>query len=104
MLVLTRRVGERVLVGEGIEVTVVSVRGEQVRLGIEAPTDVSICRGELVERVKAENVAAAAGARAMRRGDVRQGLKPRMRRADNEGRTMVRRRNAADRERRQVQQ
>ena len=50
MLVLTRRVGERILLGEEIQVTVVSVRGEQVRLGIEAPAEVSICRSELVER------------------------------------------------------
>jgi carbon storage regulator len=104
MLVLTRRAGERVLLGEEIEVTVVSVRGDQVRLGIEAPAEVSICRSELVERVKQENAAAAVGAAAMRRAGVGEGLKSRKRRADNESRTIERRRTAADRERRQAQQ
>ena len=104
MLVLTRRVGERILLGEEIQVTVVSVRGEQVRLGIEAPAEVSICRSELVERVKEENAAAAVGAAAMRGAGAGGGLKSRRRRADNEGRTMERRRTAADRERRQAQQ
>ena len=104
MLVLTRRAGERVLLGEEIEVTVVSVRGDQVRLGIEAPAEVSICRSELVERVKEENAAAAIGAAAMRRAGVGEGLKSRRRGADNEGRTIERRRTAADRERRHAQQ
>lgn len=104
MLVLTRRVGERILLGEEIQVTVVSVRGEQVRLGIEAPAEVSICRSELVERVKEENAAAAVGAAAMRGAGLVRGLKSRRRRADNEGRTIERRRTAADRERRHAQQ
>jgi carbon storage regulator len=104
MLVLTRRAGERVLLGEEIEVTVVSVRGDQVRLGIETPAEVSICRSELVERVKQENAAAAVGAAAMRRAGVGEGLKSRRRRADNESRTIERRRTAADRERRHAQQ
>jgi len=104
MLVLTRRAGERVLLGGEIEVTVVSVRGDQVRLGIEAPAEVSICRSELVERVKQENAAAAVGAAAMRRAGEGEGLKSRRRRADNESRTIERRRRAADRERRHAQQ
>lgn len=66
MLVLTRKPGERVIVGDGIEVTVVSVRGDQVRLGLVAPRDVSIYRAELVDAVKSQNAAAARAATAMR--------------------------------------
>jgi carbon storage regulator len=47
MLVLGRKVGERVMIGEGVVVTVVAVRGSQVRLGIEAPVAVTIQREEL---------------------------------------------------------
>jgi carbon storage regulator len=47
MLVLGRKVGERVIIGEGIVLTVVAVRGSQVRLGIEAPVEVTIRREEL---------------------------------------------------------
>ena len=47
MLVLTRRAGEGILVGEGITVTVLEVKGTQVRIGIEAPKEVSIYRKEL---------------------------------------------------------
>jgi carbon storage regulator len=49
MLVLTRKVGERILIDGGIEVEVVSVKGSRVRLGIGAPTGVNIVRGELLE-------------------------------------------------------
>jgi carbon storage regulator len=62
MLVLTRRPGERIRIGEDIEVVVVSVRGDGVRLGLIAPKSVSICRSELIEQVSEENVAAAQSA------------------------------------------
>jgi len=48
MLVLTRREGERIALGEDIIVTVVSIQGNKVRLGITAPDDVTIRRGELL--------------------------------------------------------
>ena len=67
MLVLTRRVGERVVVGEEIEITVVSVRGDQVRLGIAAPREVSIYRAEVAEAVRRENAAAARAAEVVHR-------------------------------------
>ena len=66
MLVLARRIGERVLIGEEVEITVLSVRGDQVRIGIAAPPAVSICRAELADRVRRENAAAARGASAVR--------------------------------------
>ena len=48
MLVLTRKVGERIYIGDGITVTVLEVKGARVRIGIDAPDDVRIARGELV--------------------------------------------------------
>jgi carbon storage regulator len=47
MLVLSRKVGERIIIGDGVAVVVLAVHGQQVRLGIEAPKDVSIRREEL---------------------------------------------------------
>jgi carbon storage regulator len=47
MLVLTRKLGEELVIGDAIRLTVVAVRGKQVRLGITAPAAVSICREEL---------------------------------------------------------
>jgi carbon storage regulator len=47
MLVLSRKIGERVVIGDRIVVTVLEVKGRQVRLGFEAPPDVQIWRGEL---------------------------------------------------------
>lgn len=49
MLVLTRRIGETILIGQDIEVVVLEAYGSQVRLGIEAPREVTILREELVE-------------------------------------------------------
>ena len=50
MLVLTRRVNERIVIGDDVVVTVLEVRGEQVRLGIEAPRDVKVFREEVLLR------------------------------------------------------
>jgi carbon storage regulator len=55
MLVLTRKAGQSIVIGEGIEVTVLSVAGEKVRLGIEADKDVPIYRDEVHRRIKAES-------------------------------------------------
>jgi carbon storage regulator len=60
MLILTRRPGERVVIGEDILVTVMGVSGHTVRLGIEAPRGVSIYREEIWLAVKEENREAAA--------------------------------------------
>ena len=61
MLVLTRSVGESVVIGDDIVVKVVEVRGDVVRLGVEAPTSVRIYREELYRELVAANRAAAAG-------------------------------------------
>lgn len=54
MLVLTRKTGQSILIGEGVEVQVLSVAGEKVRLGITAPRDVSIFRNEVYDRIESE--------------------------------------------------
>lgn len=60
MLVLTRRLGETIVIGDNIVVKIVSIHGKQIRIGIEAPPEISVYRGEIYERIKAENEAAAA--------------------------------------------
>ncbi len=64
MLVLTRRPGESVVIGNNIVVTVLEVRGEQIRLGIDAPRSVTVHREEIYRQVMSENVAAVASAGA----------------------------------------
>ena len=54
MLVLTRKPGQSIMIGDGVEVQVLSVAGEKVRLGITAPRDVSIFRNEVYERIESE--------------------------------------------------
>lgn len=54
MLILTRRVGESVVIGEEVTVTVLGVKGNQVRIGINAPKHVAVHREEIFERIKAE--------------------------------------------------
>ncbi len=61
MLILTRRVGETLMIGDEVTVTVLGVKGNQVRLGINAPKDVSVHREEIYQRIKAEQAAASAG-------------------------------------------
>lgn len=62
MLVLTRKKGERVMIGDDIVVTVIDVRGDGVRIGFDAPRGVSIQRAEVISAVKAANTGAAASA------------------------------------------
>lgn len=54
MLILTRRVGETLTIGDNIEVTVLEVRGGQVRIGVNAPRDVVVNRKEILTRLKPE--------------------------------------------------
>jgi carbon storage regulator len=59
MLILTRKIGESITIGDDIKVHVVEIRGKQVRLGIEAPTHAPIYRQEVYQRILEENRSAA---------------------------------------------
>jgi len=54
MLILTRRVGETVMIGDDVTITVLGVKGNQVRVGINAPKHVAVHREEIYERIKRE--------------------------------------------------
>jgi carbon storage regulator len=53
MLILTRRVGERLIIGDDVKVTVLGVKGNQVKVGVDAPADVAVHRQEIYERIQA---------------------------------------------------
>ena len=54
MLILTRRIGETLKIGDNVDVTILSVRGNQIRIGINAPRDVAVHREEIYTRIKEE--------------------------------------------------
>ena len=54
MLILTRRVGESLVIGDDVNVTVLGVRGNQVRLGVDAPKEVAVHREEIYQRIQNE--------------------------------------------------
>ena len=54
MLILTRKIGEALMIGEDVTVTVMDVKGNRVRIGISAPKDVAVHREEIFERIKQE--------------------------------------------------
>ena len=53
MLILTRKIGESLIIGDDVEITVLSVRGNQVKLGVNAPKEIAVHRQEIYERIKA---------------------------------------------------
>ena len=54
MLILTRRVGESLMIGDEVNVTVLGIRGNQVRIGVDAPKDIAVHRQEIYERIQQE--------------------------------------------------
>lgn len=66
MLVLTRRPGESIVVGQNIVITVIEIKGGQVRIGIDAPREIDVYREEIYEQVRQENIAAVANANEIR--------------------------------------
>ncbi len=59
MLILSRKVNERIMIGEDISLTIIEIRGDQVKVGVEAPKSVKVFRHEVYEAIQNENRAAA---------------------------------------------
>jgi carbon storage regulator len=62
MLILARRIGESIMIGDQVELTVVDIKGDQVKLGIDAPSQVKVYRREVYAAIQEENRAAASAA------------------------------------------
>ena len=69
MLYLTRKIGETIIINDNIEVTVIDIRGKSVKLGFTFPSDATVLRQEIYERIQPENRAAAAASSAARPRD-----------------------------------
>jgi len=62
MLILSRKVDEKVIIGDDIKISIIEIRGDQVRIGIDAPKKVKVFRQEVYDAIKAENRAASKSA------------------------------------------
>jgi len=63
MLILTRKLGETIRIGNEIEVTILDIKGRQVRIGIDAPSDVTVHREEIYQIIREQNILAAEAGR-----------------------------------------
>ena len=63
MLILTRKLGETIRIGDNIKITVSDIKGKQIRIGIEAPGDVTVHREEVYQMIKEQNILAAEAGR-----------------------------------------
>jgi len=59
MLILSRKTNEKIMIGDDISVSIIEIRGDQVRIGVEAPKSVKVFRQEVFDAIKAENKAAS---------------------------------------------
>lgn len=59
MLVLARKVNENIIIGDNTEIMIVEIKGDQVKIGINAPKEISVYRGEIYQEIQNENIAAA---------------------------------------------
>jgi carbon storage regulator len=59
MLILSRKTNEKIMIGEDISISIIEIRGDQVRIGVDAPKSVKVFRQEVFDAIKAENKAAA---------------------------------------------
>ncbi|HOT62654.1 MAG TPA: carbon storage regulator CsrA [Treponemataceae bacterium] len=64
MLILSRKMNEKIMIGEDISITIIEIRGDQVKIGVEAPKSVKVFRQEVFLAIKNENRAAATSADA----------------------------------------
>jgi len=62
MLILSRKTNEKIMIGDDISVSIIEIRGDQVRIGVDAPKSVKVFRQEVFDAIKAENKAAAQSA------------------------------------------
>ena len=62
MLILSRKTNEKIMIGEDISISIIEIRGDQVRIGVDAPKSVKVFRQEVFDAIKAENKAAAESA------------------------------------------
>ena len=62
MLILSRKINEKIMIGDDISISIIEIRGDQVRIGVDAPKKVKVFRQEVFDAIKAENEAAAKSA------------------------------------------
>ncbi len=65
MLILSRKTNEKIMIGDDISVSIIEIRGDQVRIGVDAPKTVKVFRQEVFDAIKAENKAAAQSANVL---------------------------------------
>ena len=65
MLILSRKINEKIIIGDDISVSIIEIRGDQVRIGVDAPKSVKVFRQEVYDAIRAENKAAAESTAAL---------------------------------------